>query len=90
MRSLLAETSGASTGNVALEDPNDIVARRIIVKGNVQGGYYRSCVLNEVGGRRAAANSGRYCDGKYANMYLKFVLCIGGAIPKINWNHDTS
>ena len=25
-----------------------VVARRIIVKGDVQGGYYRSCVLNEV------------------------------------------
>lgn len=32
----------------ASTDPNDIVARRIIVKGDVQGGYYRSCVLNEV------------------------------------------
>ena len=29
-------------------DPNEIVARRIIVRGDVQGGYYRSCVLNEV------------------------------------------
>lgn len=29
-------------------NPNEIVARRIIVTGNVQGGYYRSCVLNEV------------------------------------------
>ena len=27
---------------------NEIVARRIIVQGDVQGGYYRSCVLNEV------------------------------------------
>ena len=32
-------------------DPDEIVARRIIVKGDVQGGYYRSCVLNEVGRR---------------------------------------
>jgi hypothetical protein len=31
-------------------DPNDIVGRRIIVKGAVQGGYYRSCVNNEVSG----------------------------------------
>jgi hypothetical protein len=30
-------------------DPNDIIARRIIVTGDVQGGYYRSCVQNEVG-----------------------------------------
>lgn len=29
-------------------DQNEIIAKRIIVKGNVQGGYYRSCVLNEV------------------------------------------
>ena len=37
------------------EDPDEIVARRIIVKGDVQGGYYRSCVLNEVGlGTRAS------------------------------------
>lgn len=27
---------------------DEIIARRIIVKGDVQGGYYRSCVLNEV------------------------------------------
>lgn len=29
-------------------DANDIVARRIIVVGDVDGGYYRSCVKNEV------------------------------------------
>ena len=31
-------------------DDNEIVAKRIFVKGDVQGGYYRSCVLNEVRG----------------------------------------
>jgi acylphosphatase len=30
-------------------DDDEIVARRIIVKGDVQGGYYRACVLNEAG-----------------------------------------
>ena len=30
---------------------DDIVACRIVVKGDVQGGYYRSCVLNEVSTR---------------------------------------
>lgn len=30
------------------QSSGEIVARRIIVKGDVQGGYYRSCVLNEV------------------------------------------
>ena len=29
-------------------DDSDTVARRIIVKGDVQGGYYRACVINEV------------------------------------------
>jgi hypothetical protein len=35
----LAEGSGESS---------DMVARRIIVTGDVHGGYYRSCVKNEV------------------------------------------
>lgn len=30
------------------EDPSELVARKIIVVGDVQGGYYRSCVKNEV------------------------------------------
>lgn len=46
--SLYAETT-TKAGNVGLEDADEVVARRIIVKGDVQGGYYRSCVLNEVG-----------------------------------------
>ena len=29
-------------------DPSELIARRIVVEGDVQGGYYRSCVLNEV------------------------------------------
>lgn len=51
---LLHETSinGSDDKNQSY-DKNDksdeIVARRIIVKGDVQGGYYRSCVLNEAG-----------------------------------------
>jgi len=32
-------------------DSSELVARRIVVKGDVQGGYYRSCVLNEVSSR---------------------------------------
>ncbi|KAL7441038.1 hypothetical protein ACHAXM_008272 [Skeletonema potamos] len=38
--------SSASSGG----DPSDIIARKIIVCGDVDGGYYRSCVKNE-GGR---------------------------------------
>jgi hypothetical protein len=29
-------------------DADEIIARRIVVTGDVQGGYYRSCVRNEV------------------------------------------
>jgi hypothetical protein len=36
------------TSSTEDEDDNEIVARRIIVTGDVQGGYYRTCVLNEV------------------------------------------
>uniref|UniRef100_A0A6V2PX56 Acylphosphatase-like domain-containing protein n=1 Tax=Ditylum brightwellii TaxID=49249 RepID=A0A6V2PX56_9STRA len=34
--------------DVGVADPNEMVARRIVVTGDVQGGYYRSCVANEV------------------------------------------
>jgi hypothetical protein len=44
-------------------DPDDIVARRIIVQGDVQGGYYRSCVRNEV--------------SNYLCGYNKFILDTG-------------
>lgn len=30
------------------QDPNETVARRIVVTGDVNGGYYRTCVINEV------------------------------------------
>ena len=40
---VLNEVNGESGG-----DPNEVIARRIRLKGAVQGGYYRSCVSNEV------------------------------------------
>ena len=43
-----SSTVGRSTHLCAESDPNEIVARRITVKGDVQGGYYRACVNNEV------------------------------------------
>ena len=43
---LFAANGGEAEGGA--RDPSETVARRIIVKGAVQGGYYRSCVLNEV------------------------------------------
>jgi hypothetical protein len=48
---LLAETASPSEPKSASDSyPNEIIARKIIVEGDVQGGYYRSCVLNEVSG----------------------------------------
>ena len=44
---LFAETA-ASTDDAAIADDDEIIGRRIVVKGDVNGGYYRSCVLNEV------------------------------------------
>eukprot|EP00536_Pseudo-nitzschia_multiseries_P015599 jgi/Psemu1/218564/e_gw1.917.39.1 len=41
--------AAASESDTSAKDPNEIVARRIIVEGDVQGGYYRSCVRNEAG-----------------------------------------
>ena len=40
--------SAASSDNSIGDSSDAIVARRIVVKGDVQGGYYRTCVLNEV------------------------------------------
>jgi acylphosphatase len=37
------------TTNGSEGEDQDIIARRIVVTGDVQGGYYRSCVLNEAG-----------------------------------------
>lgn len=36
------------TSDVEQHDPNETVARRIIVTGDVNGGYYRIRVVNEV------------------------------------------
>jgi hypothetical protein len=44
----LAAATSADTPGTSNMDASEIVARRIIVKGDVQGGYYRSCVRNEV------------------------------------------
>lgn len=45
---LLAEPTDNGDGNNNIMDANEIIARRIIVVGDVDGGYYRSCVKNEV------------------------------------------
>ena len=56
-------------------DPNDIVARRIIVEGDVQGGYYRSCVRNEAGRfRRLSGTMTPPDDSNTAEIYVE--VCI--------------
>jgi hypothetical protein len=42
------EESSDSAGVIESGEPKELIARRIVVEGDVQGGYYRSCVLNEV------------------------------------------
>lgn len=34
-------------------DPSEVIAKRIVVTGDVQGGYYRACVKNEVRGENS-------------------------------------
>lgn len=46
-RGLASQSTSLFLADGSSEDA-DIVARRITVKGDVQGGYYRSCVANEV------------------------------------------
>jgi hypothetical protein len=42
-------------------DKDDIIAARIHVKGDVQGGYYRCCVVNEVR---------RFCAGYWEDQSI--------------------
>jgi len=37
----------AEGGGDASADPGEVIARRLVVLGDVNGGYYRSCVKNE-------------------------------------------
>eukprot|EP00978_Attheya_sp_CCMP212_P007654 scaffold17766_cov54-Attheya_sp.AAC.4 len=44
-----SSSSTLSMSSSSPDESNEIVARKIIVSGDVMGGYYRSCVLNEAG-----------------------------------------
>ncbi len=44
----LSLSDESSPAEVPIEGPDDIVACKITVTGDVNGGYYRACVLNEV------------------------------------------
>mmetsp|Transcript_24622 Transcript_24622/g.57809 ORF Transcript_24622/g.57809 Transcript_24622/m.57809 type:complete len:150 (-) Transcript_24622:1331-1780(-) len=53
-------------------DPNEIVAKRIVVEGDVQGGYYRSCVRNEAGRfRRLSGTMTPPDDSETAEIYVE-------------------
>jgi acylphosphatase len=41
-----------SAAETTVEDPGDIIGRTIIVKGDVNGGYIRTCIKNEAGNFR--------------------------------------
>mmetsp|Transcript_7705 Transcript_7705/g.21452 ORF Transcript_7705/g.21452 Transcript_7705/m.21452 type:complete len:154 (-) Transcript_7705:270-731(-) len=51
---------------------DELIARRIVVEGDVQGGYYRSCVLNEAGRfRRLVGTMSPPDDSKVAEIYVE-------------------
>jgi len=53
-------------------DPNEIVARRISLEGDVAGGYYRSCVRNEAGRfRRLCGTMTPPDDSRQAEIYVE-------------------
>jgi len=53
-------------------DDSDLIARKIIVVGDVQGGYYRSCVLNEAGRfRRLVGTMSPPDDSEEAEIYVE-------------------
>lgn len=69
-------TQPAFSSQIAAEasdsDPNDIIARRVIVEGDVQGGYYRSCVRNEAGRfRRLSGTMSPPDDSGKAEIYVE-------------------
>uniref|UniRef100_A0A7S2HY23 Acylphosphatase-like domain-containing protein n=1 Tax=Helicotheca tamesis TaxID=374047 RepID=A0A7S2HY23_9STRA len=62
----------AENADAAAVDPNEIVGRRIVVTGDVQGGYYRSCVANEAGRfRRLQGTMTAPDDTKEAEIYVE-------------------
>lgn len=78
-----ASVDSRDKSSAASTDPNEIVARKIIVKGDVQGGYYRSCVKNEVSYRSYSALSHPgYQDLSYNYQQAKrFRRLVGNMSP---------
>ncbi len=52
-------------------DPAEVIARRIIVAGDVQGGYYRACVKNEV----RVDESCKSCELHLFHSFCYFNFC---------------
>ena len=53
-------------------DPNEIVGKRIIVTGDVNGGYLRTCISNEAGKfRRLLGTMSPPDDGDEAEIYVE-------------------
>jgi len=70
----------ASSDDTAAEpsDPNEVVARRILITGDVNGGYFRTCVKNEASRfRKLIGAMSPPDDSRRAEIYvegkLKFV-----------------
>jgi len=58
--------------NSNTDDDSDLIARKIIVSGDVQGGYYRSCVFNEAGRfRRLVGTMSPPEDSNEAEIYVE-------------------
>eukprot|EP01082_Thalassiosira_pseudonana_P012337 g11057.t1 g11057 contig48:52043-53138(+) len=66
-------TMGASSNDDGEgADPNETIARRIVVTGDVAGGYYRSCVKNEAKRfRKLIGTMSPPDDSKRAEIYVE-------------------
>mmetsp|Transcript_34316 Transcript_34316/g.73141 ORF Transcript_34316/g.73141 Transcript_34316/m.73141 type:complete len:180 (+) Transcript_34316:103-642(+) len=63
---------GDDSSAAAAADPNEVIARRIVVTGDVDGGYYRSCVKNEASRfRKLIGNMSSPQGDKRAEIYVE-------------------
>ncbi|KAL7476162.1 hypothetical protein ACHAW6_002043 [Cyclotella cf. meneghiniana] len=74
----IISTSCATSSQLAMTtdsadlDPNETIARRIVVTGDVSGGYYRSCVTNEAKRfRNLKGTMSPPDDSKRAEIYVE-------------------
>ena len=65
-------TLGMAADDSSGADPNEIVGKRIIVTGDVNGGYLRTCISNEAGKfRRLLGTMSPPDDGEEAEIYVE-------------------